>query len=137
MTTDIRAECDPGKQTAVNRALFRELGLTVISIGSAPRAGRTTILERMLPFLEDEFKVAVLETDLHPALDVRRIRRAGAPVWHIVTGILTGSKAIRDVVRLALRFQRAQDLPADPIPQRCWLSAFQWVSVYRGEKTEY
>jgi len=75
MTTDIRAECDPGKQTAVNRALFRELGLTVISIGSAPRAGRTTILERMLPFLEDEFKVAVLETDLHPALDVRRIRR--------------------------------------------------------------
>lgn len=87
MKVDIQPESDPRKQAAINRALFRELGLTAISICSAPRAGKTTILERTLPLLRNEFNVAVLETDLQPRLDAERIRSAGAPVWQIVTGI--------------------------------------------------
>ena len=84
---DIQPDSDLRKQAAINRALFRELGLTAISLCSAPRAGKTTILERTLPLLQNEFNVAVLETDLQPRLDAERIRSAGAPVWQIVTGI--------------------------------------------------
>lgn len=87
MKTDVGAECDASKQTAINHSVFRELGVTAISIFSEPRAGKTTILERTLPLLKNEFNIAVLETDLQPSLDACRIRSAGVPVWQIVTGI--------------------------------------------------
>jgi hydrogenase nickel incorporation protein HypB len=101
MKADIRAECDAGKQTEINHAVFRELGVTAISIFSEPRAGKTTILERTLPLLKNEFNVAVLETDLQPSLDACRIRSAGVPVWQIVTGI--DNRAHAGMVAEALR----------------------------------
>ena len=86
MNTCMAAAADPVEDRATNRALLRDLGLTAISIISAPRAGNTTILERTLPCLKNEFKVAVIESDLQPSLDALQIRSAGALVWQIITG---------------------------------------------------
>ncbi len=83
----MKTEYDAGQETALNHALFGKLGLTAISVCSAPRAGKTTILEHTLPLLRNEFRIAVLESDLQPRLDAERIRKAGVPVWQIVTGI--------------------------------------------------
>lgn len=84
-----------------NRDLFTILGVTAIGVISAPQAGKTTLLERTLPVLKRDFKLAVLESDLQPSVDAERIRSAGSPVWQIVRG--GGSVVDAGVVPEALR----------------------------------
>lgn len=68
-----------------NSELFQSLGVFALNLMSAPGAGKTTLLERTLPVLRDRFRVAVIEGDLHTALDADRIRSIGVPAHQINT----------------------------------------------------
>ena len=64
---------------AANRADFDRASVSVINLMSSPGAGKTTVLERVLPLLLDT-RVGVLEGDVQSALDARRIAAVDVPV---------------------------------------------------------
>jgi hydrogenase nickel incorporation protein HypB len=68
-----------------NRALFDRLGVLVLNLMSAPGAGKTTLLEKTLPRLRERMRVAVIEGDLHTALDAERVSAVGVPAHQINT----------------------------------------------------
>src|SRR6266704_2289034 len=59
--TDILAKND--RLAAGNRALFREKGVFALNLVSSPGSGKTTILERTLRDLAENFRCAVIEGD--------------------------------------------------------------------------
>jgi hydrogenase nickel incorporation protein HypB len=69
---------------AANRADFDRASVSVINLMSSPGAGKTTVLERVLPLLQDT-RVGVLEGDVQSALDARRIAAVDVPVVLINT----------------------------------------------------
>ena len=56
-----------------NRADFDRAGVRVVNMMSAPGAGKTSLLERVLRDLDD-VRVAVLEGDVQGSLDADRLR---------------------------------------------------------------
>jgi hydrogenase nickel incorporation protein HypB len=71
---------------AENRQLFEHHGLVAVNVMSAPGAGKTSVLERILPALKSEFRPAVIEGDLYTTLDAQRIEKTGVPAYQITTG---------------------------------------------------
>lgn len=69
-----------------NRAHFREAGVYVINLMSAPGAGKTTLLEATLKALGTRYRVAVIEGDVQTSQDAERIAKVGVPVVQINTG---------------------------------------------------
>ena len=69
-----------------NRANFINSGTVVVNIMSAPGAGKTSMLEKILPALKKEMDVAVIEGDLYTALDAERIEATGVRAYQITTG---------------------------------------------------
>jgi len=69
-----------------NRDHFREHGLYVLNLMSAPGAGKTTILERTVDALEDRYKLGIIEGDVQGREDADRIGAHGVPVVQINTG---------------------------------------------------
>ncbi len=69
-----------------NRRRFSEEKLLVINLMSSPGAGKTSLLERTIHALKDEFGVGVVEGDIQSTYDAERISRAGAPAVQINTG---------------------------------------------------
>jgi hydrogenase nickel incorporation protein HypB len=69
-----------------NRTLFEELKIAAVNFMSAPGAGKTSVLERILPLLTPALRVAVVEGDLYTSLDAERIRAFGVPAHQITTG---------------------------------------------------
>jgi hydrogenase nickel incorporation protein HypB len=69
-----------------NRIKFRDLGIAVVTILSAPRAGKTSLLEKTLPVLKSDFKIAVIAADVYASFDAERIRVTGVPVWQLPAG---------------------------------------------------
>ncbi len=69
-----------------NREHFREHGLYVCNLMSAPGAGKTTLLERTLGALAGRYKLGVIEGDVQGREDADRIGRLGVPVIQINTG---------------------------------------------------
>ena len=53
---------------------------------SSPGAGKTELLDRSLPALASDLRVAVLEGDMTTELDADRLEAGGIPVVPITTG---------------------------------------------------
>lgn len=70
-------------QAEQNRAQFGKT-LVVNLIGS-PGCGKTTLLEKTLAALKDEFRMAVIEGDIYTTRDAQRIEVCGVPVVQVNT----------------------------------------------------
>jgi hydrogenase nickel incorporation protein HypB len=68
-----------------NRQDFDRAGVTVVNLMSAPGAGKTALLERVLADTGD-VKVAVLEGDVEGSLDAQRLASLHIPVVQLNTG---------------------------------------------------
>jgi len=69
-----------------NRNMFKQHGIFSLNLVSSPGSGKTSILERTLRDLKNEFHFAVLEGDQQTANDADRIAATGVPVHQINTG---------------------------------------------------
>ncbi len=67
------------------RVLFQEKKILVLNLISSPGAGKTSILERTLTDLREEFRMAVIEGDLQTDNDARRVAATGAKAVQINT----------------------------------------------------
>lgn len=70
---------------AMLRESFRRRSVLVLNLISSPGAGKTSLLERTLRDLGQEFKMAVIEGDLQTDNDARRIAATGAAAVQINT----------------------------------------------------
>ncbi len=73
-------------QAAHNRAEFNGAGVTCLNLMSSPGAGKTALLEAVLPHLRDHYRLAIIEGDMTTELDAERLRQHGVPVIAINTG---------------------------------------------------
>jgi hydrogenase nickel incorporation protein HypB len=98
-----------------NRADFDRAGVTVINLMSAPGAGKTTVLERVLgggATIGDGIRVGVLEGDVQGSLDADRLAHLHVPVVQLDTGSGFGGECHLDanMVRSALPLLALDDL---------------------------
>jgi hydrogenase nickel incorporation protein HypB len=86
-----------------NRDDFDRAGVTVVNLMSAPGAGKTSLLERVLGSL-DGVRAAVLEGDVQGSLDADRLARAHVQVTQLNTDPGFGGECHLDanMVRSAL-----------------------------------
>jgi hydrogenase nickel incorporation protein HypB len=86
-----------------NRADFDAAGVVVVNLMSAPGAGKTSLLELVLPEL-DGVRVGVLEGDVQGSLDADRLAHLHIPVTQLNTGAGFGGECHLDanMVRSAL-----------------------------------
>ena len=68
-----------------NRARLREHGIFSVNLMSSPGAGKTALLETLIPQLAP-LRCAVIVGDLQTDNDAQRIRKTGAPTRQITTG---------------------------------------------------
>ena len=71
---------------AENRKLFKESGIYVINLMSAPGAGKTSLIEKTIQELAGKVKMGVIEGDIAGSDDARRIANLHIPVVQINTG---------------------------------------------------
>jgi hydrogenase nickel incorporation protein HypB len=71
---------------ADNRALFDDKKVYVINLMSSPGAGKTTLVERTIAALQDQYKIGVIEGDIQDTCDAERVASLGIPVVQINTG---------------------------------------------------
>jgi hydrogenase nickel incorporation protein HypB len=69
-----------------NRKIFNEKGIFVINLMSSPGAGKTSFLEKVIPELLKDYKVAVIEGDIQDTYDAEKIAKLNIPVVQINTG---------------------------------------------------
>ena len=60
--------------------------ITAINLISSPGAGKTSLLERTIPALKPQLRIAVLEGDIATTRDAERIEKLGSPVVQLLTG---------------------------------------------------
>ena len=60
--------------------------VTAVNLISGPGAGKTSLLERLIPLLGTRLRLAVLEGDIATARDAERIHKLGVPVVQLLTG---------------------------------------------------
>jgi hydrogenase nickel incorporation protein HypB len=89
---------------AANRADFDRHDVTVVNLMSAPGAGKTSLLERVLAEPLDGVRVGVLEGDVQGSLDADRLASLHVPVVQLNTGAGFGGECHLDanMVRSAL-----------------------------------
>ena len=94
-----------------NRLDFDSHAVTVVNLMSAPGAGKTSLLERVLGELDD-IRLGVLEGDVQGSLDAERLATLHVPVTQIETGRGFGGECHLDanMVRLGL-----QQVPLDEL----------------------
>ena len=68
------------------KTIFATRGILALNLISSPGAGKTSLLERTLTDLKDEFSMAVIEGDLQTDNDARRVAATGAQAVQINTG---------------------------------------------------
>jgi len=66
-------------------AIFLAKGILCLNLMSSPGAGKTSLLERTLSDLKDEFRMAVIEGDLQTDNDARRVAATGAQAVQVNT----------------------------------------------------
>ena len=71
---------------ADNRAFFDKKNVYVLNLMSSPGAGKTSLVEKTIRALRDEFKIGVIEGDIQDSYDAERIARLEIPVVQINTG---------------------------------------------------
>ncbi|SKA83454.1 hydrogenase nickel incorporation protein HypB [Paucidesulfovibrio gracilis DSM 16080] len=83
------------------KALFAEKNILVLNLMSSPGAGKTSLLERTLTDLKDEFKMAVVEGDLQTVNDAQRVAATGAQAVQINTegGCHLDSSQVRESLK--------------------------------------
>ena len=88
---------------AANRSDFEAAGVTVVNLMSAPGAGKTSLLERVVRDL-DGVRVGVLEGDVQGTLDADRLASLHVPVTQLNTDPGFGGECHLDanMVRSAL-----------------------------------
>ena len=69
-----------------NRQVFRDNGVLVMNLMSAPGAGKTTLLEATIMSLQGRCRLAVIEGDLQTDIDAQRIQALGVRAHQITTG---------------------------------------------------
>ncbi len=69
-----------------NRGYFEARDLLALNLVSSPGSGKTSLLERTLQDLKDEFDCYVVEGDQQTMNDANRIAATGAPVVQVNTG---------------------------------------------------
>lgn len=69
----------------LNRRLLDERGVVAVNIMGGAGCGKTTLLERVIPHLESQYAIAVLEGDLATTKDAARIAALGVPVIQLLT----------------------------------------------------
>ncbi len=69
-----------------NAGILRQKGIYSINLMGAPGAGKTSILERLIPALNGKRKTGVIEGDIAGTEDAERINSLGVPVVQINTG---------------------------------------------------
>lgn len=67
------------------KEMFAEKNILVLNLISSPGAGKTTVLERTLSDLRNEFRMGVIEGDLKTDNDARRVAATGAAAYQINT----------------------------------------------------
>ena len=94
-----------------NRDDFDRARVTVVNLMSAPGAGKTSLLERVLPGL-DGLRAGVLEGDVEGSVDAERLASLHLPVTQLNTGAGFGGECHLDanMVRSAL-----PDVPLDDL----------------------
>ena len=90
------------------RELFRESGVSVVSLVSSPGAGKTSFLEQTLCLLRSQYRVAAIVGDLATENDAKRLARSRALVKQITTGTICHLDA--DMVRNAIEGWRLDEL---------------------------
>ena len=71
---------------SANRSRFAGKNILALNVLSAPGSGKTSLLERSLTDLREEWPLAVVEGDQSTLADARRIRQTGVPVVQLNTG---------------------------------------------------
>jgi hydrogenase nickel incorporation protein HypB len=101
-----------GTIAQANRADFDRHGVTVVNLMSAPGAGKTSLLERLLAEPIDGVRVGVLEGDVQGSLDAERLVSFHVPVTQLNTDPGFGGECHLDanMVRSAM-----PQLPLDEI----------------------
>ncbi|MBS1248989.1 MAG: Hydrogenase maturation factor HypB [Chloroflexi bacterium] len=69
-----------------NRAKLDEAGVFSVNLMASPGAGKTSLIERTLKTLGDEYNIAVIDGDLASSIDADRAAAAGATAVQINTG---------------------------------------------------
>jgi hydrogenase nickel incorporation protein HypB len=69
-----------------NREAFLRNGVYTVNLMSAPGAGKTSVLERTLGIVKNDYRVGVIEGDLVTTIDADRIAALGIPSYQITTG---------------------------------------------------
>jgi hydrogenase nickel incorporation protein HypB len=69
-----------------NRRTLDEAGVFAINLMASPGAGKTSLIERSVPLLSQQLRVAVIDGDIATSLDAERARAAGAAAVQINTG---------------------------------------------------
>jgi len=67
------------------RKILKDKGVFAINIMSSPGAGKTTVVEKTISALKDQFKVSYIDGDLDTDRDASRIRELGVDVVQINT----------------------------------------------------
>ncbi len=68
-----------------NRRRLKEKGVFAVNLMSSPGSGKTSILERTLGLIKDEFKVGVVEGDICTTADADRLKKYEIPIVQINT----------------------------------------------------
>ncbi|HDS15507.1 MAG TPA: hydrogenase accessory protein HypB [Proteobacteria bacterium] len=69
-----------------NRTLFDEKDIFVLNLMSSPGAGKTSLVEKTILALREEYRIGVIEGDIQDSYDAERIARLEIPVVQINTG---------------------------------------------------
>lgn len=68
-----------------NRRRLAETRIAALNLISAPGAGKTSLLEKVIPLLRERYQVGVLEGDIATTRDAERIGTLGVPVIQLLT----------------------------------------------------
>ena len=80
------------EQAEENRRHLREAGTRMYNVMSAPGSGKTLMLEKLIPKLQERgLKVGIIEGDIATANDAKRLAPLGAPVALITTETFGGA----------------------------------------------
>ena len=69
-----------------NHAAFLDHDVYAVNLMSAPGAGKTSVLEKTIEGLREDYRLGVIEGDLVTTIDADRIAALGVPAHQITTG---------------------------------------------------
>lgn len=68
-----------------NKAWLKERGIYAVNLMSSPGSGKTSMLEKLVDKMKNDFNIAVIEGDIYTSKDAERIEALGVEVVQINT----------------------------------------------------